>query len=249
MQSLLKAAAVVGLIGIFLCCGAVPGAHAQETKTITPPKNNPAPSSSGRYVSIDFNDVDIEVFIKFISELTNTNFVIDQRVKGNVTVISPTKISVKEAYRVFESVLDVHGYTTVKAGEVTKIIPAPYARTMNIETRLKKELDSPQDKIVTQLIPLKYANPREVKQLCAPLVSKSSVVLAYEPTNMLIITDVYSNITRLLKIIEAIDVTGIGKEITVIPVDHADAQEMVSLLESVFSEQLRQHKRPEQAIN
>jgi len=249
MQSLLKAAAVVGLIGIFLCGGAASGIHAQETKTITPSRNNPAPSSSGRYVSIDFNDVDIEVFIKFISELTNTNFVIDQRVKGNVTVISPSKISVKEAYKVFESVLDVHGYTTVKAGEVTKIIPAPYARTMNIETRLKKELDSPQDKIVTQLIPLKYANPREVKQLCAPLVSKSSVVLAYEPTNMLIITDVYSNITRLLRIINTIDVAGTGSEISVIPVAHASAKDLVGILDSIFNKTRQQKQRNDQGIN
>ncbi|MGD2150004.1 MAG: type II secretion system protein GspD, partial [Desulfobacterales bacterium] len=76
---------------------------------------------SERFISIDFNDVDISVFIKFISELTSKNFVVDQRVKGKVTVISPAKISVKEAYKVFESVLEVHGFTTVKAGQVIKI--------------------------------------------------------------------------------------------------------------------------------
>jgi general secretion pathway protein D len=72
------------------------------------------PASSEQFVSIDFNNVDINVFIKFMSELTGTNFVVDQRVKGKVTIISPSKISLKEAYRVFESVLEVHGYTTVK---------------------------------------------------------------------------------------------------------------------------------------
>ncbi len=212
-------------------------------------KQGSSSSSSGRHVSIDFNDVDIEVFIKFISELTGRNFVIDQRVKGKVTVISPTKISVNEAYKVFESVLEVHGYTTVEAGEITKIVPSPYARTMNIETRLKKEKASPEDKIVTQLVHLKYADPNEVKQLCAPLVSKSSVVLAYEPTNMLIITDVYSNITRLMRIIEAIDVTGIGKEISVIPIEHADAKELSGIIDSVFNQDQRRRKNGGPAIN
>ena len=102
-----------------------------------------------RFVTIDFNNVDINVFIKFISELTSKNFVIDQRVKGNVTIISPTKISIKEAYRVFESVLEVHGYSAVKAGKVTKIIPAPDARSKNIETKLRPEVASPQDRLVT----------------------------------------------------------------------------------------------------
>lgn len=254
MQNLLKMALIMGFVGLFAFFAGSPEVLAQNEKEEAEKEKAvqeiiSSPQDSGRYVSIDFNDVDIEVFIKFISELTGKNFVIDQRVKGKVTIISPTKISVKEAYRVFESVLEVHGYTVVDAGQVTKIIPSPYARTMNIETRLKKESDSPEDKVVTQLIHLKFADPNEVKQLVAPLVSKSSVVLAYEPTNMLIITDVYSNITRLMKIIEAIDVTGIGKEISVIPVEHADAQELVQIIDSIFNEQLRQRKKPEQAIH
>ncbi len=248
MQNLLKMALLVGLAGIVSVLPVNPDVFAQDNEGAAgSPKTSDR--SSGRYVSIDFNDVDIEVFIKFISELTGINFVIDQRVKGKVTIISPTKISVEEAYKVFESVLEVHGYTTVDAGKVTKIIPSPYARTMNIETRLEKAMDSPEDKIVTQLIHLRYADPDEVKQLCAPLVSKSSVVLSYEPTNMLIITDVYSNITRLMRIIEAIDVTGIGKEISVIPIEYADAQELVQTIDSVFNEQRRQRKRPDQAIS
>jgi len=156
-------------------------------------------NKSEQLVSIDFNNVDISVFIKFISELTGKNFVIDQRVKGAVNIISPSKISIEEAYKVFESVLEVHGYSTVKSGKIIKIVPSPDARSKNIETMFKEEARSPEDKIVTQLVRLKYADPGEIKKLFAPLISKSSLVLAYSPTNMLVITDTYSNITRLLK--------------------------------------------------
>jgi general secretion pathway protein D len=187
-----------------------------------------------QFVSIDFNNVDINVFIKFMSELTGTNFVVDQRVKGKVTIISPSKISLDEAYKVFESVLEVHGYTTVKAGQVVKIIPAPDARSKNVETRLLQEAREPEDKIVTQLIPLKYADAVEIKRLFTPMVSKSSVLLAYSPTNTLILTDVYSNIKRLLRILGAIDITGIGQEISVIPLEFADASKLVNLLGTIF---------------
>jgi general secretion pathway protein D len=187
-----------------------------------------------QFVSIDFNNVDINVFIKFMSELTGTNFVIDQRVKGKVTIISPSKISLDEAYKVFESVLEVHGYTTVKAGEIVKIIPAPDARSKSVETRLLQEAREPEDKIVTQLIPLKYADVVEVKRLFTPMVSKSSVLLAYSPTNTLILTDVYSNIKRLIRILGAIDITGIGQEISVIPLEYADATKLVNLLSTIF---------------
>ena len=157
---------------------------AQETT-----KENPQ-----QFVSIDFNNVDINVFIKFMSELTGTNFVVDQRVKGRVTIISPSKISLNEAFKVFESVLEVHGYTTVQSGEVVKIIPSPDARSKSIETKLREESTTPRDRVVTQLIPLKYADPVEIKRLFTPMVSKSSVILAYPPTNTLFVTDVYSNI-------------------------------------------------------
>ncbi|OQX27865.1 MAG: type II secretion system protein GspD [Desulfobacteraceae bacterium IS3] len=205
---------------------------AQETET--PSRNT---GRSEQFVSIDFNDVDISVFIKFMSELTGKNFIVDNRVKGKVTIISPSKISVTEAYKVFESVLEVQGFATVDSGEVVKIIAAPDARTKNIETLLKEESRSPDDRVVTQLIPLKYADPNEIKRLFAPLVSKNSVILAYTPTNMMIITDVYSNIRRLLNIMKTIDVEGIGQQISVIFLEHGDAVKLVTVLNSVFQQQ------------
>ncbi|UCF83293.1 MAG: hypothetical protein JSV50_19285, partial [Desulfobacteraceae bacterium] len=96
---------------------------AVQKKVITEDKKSPKKLTPAKpYVTIDFDNVDIAIFIKFISELTGKNFVIDKAVKGKVTIISPTKISVKEAYKVFESVLEVHGYTTVPAGRVIKIV-------------------------------------------------------------------------------------------------------------------------------
>jgi len=200
--------------------------------------------AGSRYVTIDFDNVDIALFIKFISELTGKNFVVDKAVRGKVTIISPTKISVDEAYRVFESVLEVHGFTTVPAGSVIKIVPAVHARGKNIETRLREEAIEPEDKVVTQLIPLEYANPDQLKKLFAPLISKSSVIVSYPPTNMLIVTDVLSNIKRLLQIVKAIDVVGIGAEISVIPLKHATATVLVKSVSSVFQTRARKRGAP-----
>jgi general secretion pathway protein D len=191
-------------------------------------------TKTNRFVTIDFNNVDINVFIKFISELTGKNFVVDPRVKGNVTIISPTKISINEAYRVFESVLEVHGFATVKSGRVVKILPTPEARTKNIETRYNA-LARPEDRLVTQLIPLTYADPNDIKRLLTPLVSRNSVIAPYPPTNMLILTDIQSNIQRLMRIIKEIDVAGVGQEITIIPLENADSNKLVNILNTVFT--------------
>ena len=230
MKSFVSCFKMIARVGLmFLVLISISSFPAQAARNPAKSKGEPQ-----RFVTIDFNNVDINVFIKFISELTGKNFVIDQRVKGNVTIISPTKISIKEAYRVFESVLEVHGYSAVKAGKVTKIIPAPDARSKNIETKLRAEVAFPQDRLVTQLMPLRYADPTEIKRLFTPLVSKSSVIVAYRPTNMLIITDVHSNIQRLMKILDTIDLPGIGREITVIPLEYADATKLVGILGTVF---------------
>jgi general secretion pathway protein D len=190
--------------------------------------------SREQFVSIDFNNVDINLFIKFMSELTGTNFVVDPNVKGKVTIISPARISLEEAYRVFESVLEVNGYTTIKAGEIVKILPAPEARTRNIQTLLEQEKTDPEDKVVTQLIPLKYAEPEDIKRLFTPLVSKHSVLLGYSPANTLIITDVQSNIQRLMKIIKQIDRPGAGQQISVIPLQYADSVKLATMLTNLF---------------
>jgi len=196
------------------------------------------------YVTIDFDNVDLPVFIKFISELTGKNFVVDNAVRGKVTIVSPTKISVDEAYRVFESVLEVHGFATVPAGTIIKIVPAVSAKSKSVETRLRAEAVSAEDRVVTQLIPLRYADPEELKKLFTPMISKESVIASYPPTRTLIVTDVLSNIERLLRITKAVDVEGVGEEISVIPLRHAMATKLAKSLETVFQ---RSRGRPKAA--
>jgi len=196
--------------------------------------HNGADAEVERYVTIDFEEVDINLFIKYISELTGKNFIIDKAVRGNVTIVSPTKISIDEAYKVFESVLEVQGFTTVPAGSIIKILPAVDARSKNVATGFSVDTGEVSDKIVTQLIPLKYADPDELKLMFTPLVSKESVIIAYPATNLLIVTDVLSNISRILQIIKEIDVEENVSEIAVIPLENAIATEVAKTLDTIF---------------
>ncbi|MGD9022663.1 MAG: type II secretion system secretin GspD, partial [Deltaproteobacteria bacterium] len=218
---------------------------AQQQRRPEPAQISATETPDERYVTIDFDDVEITLFIKFISELTGKNFVVDKAVRGKVTIVSPTKISVDEAYKVFESVLEVYGFATVPAGSVVKVVPAVAARSKSIETRLRQEAIDPEDRVVTQLIPLEYADPDELKKLFAPLISKSSVIISYAPTATLIVTDVLSNINRLLRIVKAVDVVGIGEEISVVPLQNATASVLVNSLTSVFQTTARKRGAPQ----
>jgi general secretion pathway protein D len=194
-------------------------------------------------VTINFTDTDITLFIKYIGELTGKIFVVDDSVRGKVNIFSSKEVSTKDAYRLFESVLEVHGFTAVPSGDVTKIIPAVDARAKNIATKLREEAISPDDRVETRLIQLRYADPEDLKRSFTPLISKNSVMIAYAPTGMLIITDVKSNITRLLKIIDEIDVEGMGEQISVIPLEYATASDIAQTLNEVYQTSTRAAQR------
>lgn len=209
---------------------------------VVSPAGREARAESPQFVSMDFNDVDIHVFIKFISKLTHKNFVVDSRIKGSVTIVSPEKITVDEAYKVFESVLDINGLSTVDAGNVTKIVPAVRAVSDNVDTRLSTEFNRSSDKIVTRIIGLNYADADELKALLTPLVPKGNIILSYRDSNMLIITAPQTSIERLVKIIETIDIEGIGRKISVLPVKYADADKLVNSLSTIFTEKRQRGK-------
>ena len=189
---------------------------------------------SQRFITIDFDNVDIRLFIKYISELTGKNFIIDRTVKGTVSIISPTKISEQEAYRVFESVLSVNGYTTIQSGAMIKIMPTVRARTENVDTLHHGQPSTPEDRIVTQLIPLIHTTPAEMKKVLAPLISKTSVVIAHTQSGMLIITDTLSNIQKLLSIIESLDVNYSSDEMEVITLEYATASTLATTINAIF---------------
>jgi general secretion pathway protein D len=105
------------LIAVLLVCGMGQGRPAMAA---LPDGTTPA----AQWVTIDFTNVELPIFIKFISELIGKNFVIDERVKGKVTIYSPAKISVEKAYHVFEAVLELKGFQAVPSGEIIQIVPA-----------------------------------------------------------------------------------------------------------------------------
>lgn len=200
------------------------------------PSHSTKKEASKKYVTLDFDNVDISVLVKFVSELTGKNFIIDDKVKGKVTIISPKKIPLKDVYKVFLSVLEINGFTVVPAGNMIKIIPATLAREKGMETRLKNELVNPEDRMVTQIVTLERANPDEIKRVLDPIISKSSSVLSYPPAGILVITDYLSNIKRLQEIIFALDIEGAGEQISYIPLHNSSASEVVKSLTTIFQQ-------------
>jgi len=201
------------------------------------PRAAGAGSSKG-LITVNFQDTDLRVVIKFISELTGKNFIVDSKVKGRVTVIAPTKITIEEAYRMFESILQVAGYTTVPAGRVTKIVPAVEARSAGIDTVVEREGRVLRgEQFVTRIIHLNYIDANSVTAVVKPLLSRESSLVTYAYTNDIILTDSIPNVQKILNILQELDVAGFQVEISVFHLEYASAKDLASELLSIFEVQ------------
>ena len=233
--------ALLFLCVITLALGWSWNAQGQEKKPsdVQMPRN---PVSDDTLITMDFQDVDLPVVIKFMGELTGKNFLVSDQVKGRVTIISPRKITVREAYKVFESVLEMNGYTAVPGEDAVKIVPSAAARQAGLEIREGKEAETvgSEDRMITQIIPLEYASAEEVRNLFSSSVSKDGMIVSYKPTNHLVITDRASNINRLLKIIEQIDVRVVEEKISVFPLEYASAKMLADKLNQLTAPDQRQ---------
>jgi general secretion pathway protein D len=182
------------------------------------------PGMADELICVNFDQVDIRMVLKTVGDITGINFVVDDSVSGTVTVMFPTKIRLGEVYRVLESILEVKGYAAVPAGRnLVKIVPRAEAAKRNLQVRFgSNPSEIPRnDSLVTQIIPLSYANAAEISQIIQPLLATGAQMSTYSKTNSIVITDTSSNIYHIAKIIQKLDV---AEQITVFGLNYASAQ-------------------------
>ena len=199
-------------------------------------EDNTSEEKDTKLVSFNFDNVDVFQVIKWISEQTGKQFLVDPDVKGGkAIIISPEKkVTIDDAYKMFETVLEMNGLTTVPSGDSILIVPFRDAKSKNLETRFGNSPINPEDRFITQLIPLTYASPTEMSRVLKDFKSRDGLIIPYDPTGVLIVTDVKSNISSLLKIIRRIDIPGTGEQISTIQLKQADATKTASILKNVF---------------
>lgn len=184
--------------------------------------------------SFDYPNADIADVIKAISELTGKNFIVDPQVRGKVTIIAPTQVSVAEAYKAFLSALAINGYTVVPSGKFLKIKSARNAQRDSIETYSGNYFPNT-DQMITRIIKLKYISAADVNKQLRILPSKDGEMVPYEPTNSIIISDYGSNIERVMNIINQLDVPGFEEQLAVIRIRYAKAKDVADLLDQIIN--------------
>lgn len=184
--------------------------------------------------SFDFPNADITDIVKAISELTGKNFIIDPGVRGKITIIAPTKITVAEAYKAFLSALAINGFAVVPSGKFYKIRSARNAQRDSIETFSGAYYPN-SDQMITRIIHLKHISADAVNRDLRILASKDGEMVVYPQTNSIIISDYGANIDRVMKIIAQLDVQGFDDQLVVIPVKYARAKDIGDLIDKIVN--------------
>jgi general secretion pathway protein D len=190
-----------------------------------------APLSPAQEYTVNLKDTDIQEFIKFVADVTGTTMVVDPNVKGKVRVISSQPVTQAELYDLFLSILDVQGYTAVRSGQIIRIVPSKDARSSPVPLMGDQDTAA-NDEYVTQVIRLENISAAKLIPVLRPLVPQQAHMAAYAPSNAIILSDIRSNIGRIVDIIERMDRSAV-QTTEIIRLRYGVAEDVVSMLNAL----------------
>ncbi|MFT4998103.1 MAG: general secretion pathway protein D [Flavobacteriales bacterium] len=172
-------------------------------------------------IRINFRDADIRSVIESVAEITGVTFVIDPRVKGKMTIISPEKIDGDVLYEVFLSALQVHGYQAVKDGSVVRIVPASQA--------FQLPGGEGSNQLMTKVLAVNHVIAAELVPVLKPLLSQGAQLQAHAASNRLVVTDTEAQIERVTQMLKIID-SGDQGSFEIIKLNNTSSSEALDII-------------------
>jgi general secretion pathway protein D len=194
--------------------------------------------SGKRIVKLNLKpDTELGDLIAWISSITCKQFLLPGTIPANskkVTIVAPELITPEEAYRLFLGALDSVGLTVQPSGKVLRIIETVKAKSAPIPLYGEDSEVPSNESYVTRLIRVENADPNEVAQVFGRLKGEQGDVIVYAPQGALIVTDLASNIQRMMAILKQIDQPGSGEKVWIIGIKNTSASEMAQKLAEIF---------------
>jgi general secretion pathway protein D len=183
--------------------------------------------------SFDFPDTDIMEITRHMQKLTGINLILDKDVKGKVSIIAPTPITVGDAWKAYLAALNMAGYSLIKTGAFYKVINSRDIRYT--PTKIYTGNYTPDtENYVMRVISLKHVSAAEIARNFRPFMSRYGRIIDIKQTNTIIIADTGSNINRLAKMVKFLDVPGHEEGLQIVRVKNSSAQEIAKLLDNIL---------------
>lgn len=182
-------------------------------------------------VDFSFEQADIRLLIRMVGEITGRQFVLPPEVKGEVTIVAPSRIAVDEVFPLLVSVLESSGYTVDCRASMCHVLPLPERGWMGEpvidESHRRQALG-----VQTRVFRLSHISATELRSVLEPMVrgGKEGAVQAFGPTNHLIVTDTAESLERIARLVRELDQPGAARKAEVIALQHASALELAEAL-------------------
>jgi general secretion pathway protein D len=219
--------------GVLPSATAVPEVPAPQPGT--PVSAGPETPKQG--ILLNFQDASLDAVLEYLSEVAGFNVVRETPVEGRITIMSRQPLSTDEVVSLLNTALTDKGYAAIVMGRTLKIVPLADAKKRNVPVILGNEPGAiePSDRIVTQIIPVKYVDAVRLKQDITPLMSAYAELAANASSNSLILTDTEANIRRIVEIVHALDAAMSGvTEVKVFQLKYANATNAAQLINNLF---------------
>lgn len=205
-----------------------------------PPQQQPPAQQAT--ITPAFRDAELTEIIDAVATITGKTFIVDPRVRAQVTIRSSTPMTPDAFYQTFLSILQVHGFIAVPAGDNIKILPDANARQVP-GNDLPSSVNPNSDEVVTQVISVRNINAAQLVPVLRPLIPQNGHLVAYPASNMLIVSDRANNIARIMRIVQRLDQGG-DEEIEIIRLENASASEIVRVVNALSQGAQQQGEAP-----
>jgi general secretion pathway protein D len=185
--------------------------------------------TTGPSVTLNFVNAEIDGVARAMGAMLKQQFVVDPRVKGAITLYSEEAMSPREAYTQFLAALRGQGFTVVEASGLYKVVPEADAK-LQANTVSLGSVSRQGDQIITQIFKINHENANNLVPVLRPLISPNNTINANPGNNTLVITDYADNLSRIGKIIAAMDTASTG-DVEVIAIKHAVASDIAPLVQ------------------
>ena len=199
----------------------------------------PLPKSlvKAKHITLNFEGTEVYDVITTFCELLQIDYLIEGNLKGKVTLQTFNEIPVRDLYVVLEQILALHNIAVIKRGSFYRFVPAKEAGKKPLGIYYGNDpLIPPQERMIIQIIPLKYVSAKSMKKILTPLLTQNATFIEVPETENIMLVEMAINVKRILQMVEALDIDKLASsDIQLFNLNHADSETVVAELEEVFS--------------
>ena len=197
----------------------------------------PKELAKAKHITLNFEETELYDVITTFSELLKIDYIIEDNVKGKVTLQTFNKIQVEDLYSVLEQILALHNVTVTKSGNFYRFLGVKEAARKPLSIHYGNDSSIPdKERLIIQIIPLKHISVESMKKIITPLLSPNASFIEIPETNNLMMIEMANNVRRIINVVEALDVDKLASsDIHLYKLNNAESDKVVHEMEEIFS--------------